>query len=31
VQLANLIAYNLWSWGLASPQKVRAIYSNLLR
>ncbi len=31
VQIANFIAYNLWAWGLASPLKVRKIYSSLLR
>lgn len=31
VQLANLVAYNLWSWGLAKPQELKAVYGRMLR
>ncbi len=31
VQIANLVAYNLWSWGLAKPQRIREIYRRILR
>ncbi len=31
VQVANLIAFNLWSWGLATPQELKVIYRRILR
>ena len=31
VQIANLVAYNLWSWGLAGPQRVKEVYGRMLR
>jgi len=30
-QIANLVACNLWSWGLAAPQRVREVYGRMLR
>ena len=30
VQLANMLVYNLWSWGLAEPQALKALYGRLL-
>lgn len=31
VQAANLLVYNLWSWGLAKPDKLKDIYRKILR
>lgn len=31
VQIANLVAYNLWARGLATPQRVKEVYGRMLR
>lgn len=31
VQLANLIAYNLWAWGNMEPRRLLAVYHRMLR
>ena len=31
VQIANFVAYNLWSWGLAEPQEVKEVYWRMLQ
>lgn len=30
VQLANLVVYNLWSWNLARPEKLKVFYRRML-
>ena len=30
VQLANLVVYNLWSWNLARPEKLKVMYRKML-
>jgi rSAM/selenodomain-associated transferase 2 len=30
VQLANLLVYNCWAWGLASPAALKALYGRVL-
>jgi rSAM/selenodomain-associated transferase 2 len=30
VQIANFVAFNLWSWGLANPEKIKSVYKKML-
>lgn len=31
VQIANVVVYNAWAWGLAKPMRLREMYRKLLR
>jgi rSAM/selenodomain-associated transferase 2 len=30
VQIANLVVFNLWNWGLAKPEQLRSLYKKIL-